>query len=159
MPATPAAAEPEPVLTLADFATEADACRSVTAAEWTPNPDALRFHRADAAVHLEATEPGGLMPLCRYTTDGGALLKLQLLELTTAAEPSARFIEAAEYVLALFAPDAAAWFAGEVSTRAKWPDGVMFRNREMRAQVVTVGNVAGTWELSITRAADYELQE
>ena len=36
-------------------------------------------------------------------------------------------------------------------TRAKWPDGVMFRNREMRAQVVTVGNVAGTWELSITR--------
>ena len=35
----------------------------------------------------------------------------------------------------------------------------MFRNREMRAQVVTVGNVAGTWELSITRAADYELQE
>ena len=78
------AAEPEPVLTLADFATEADACRSVTAAEWIPNPDALRFHRADAAVHLEATEPGGLMPLCRYTTDGGALLKLQLLELTTA---------------------------------------------------------------------------
>ena len=39
----------------------------------------------------------------------------------------------------------------------------MFRNREMRAQVVTVGtgrlDVAGTWELSITRAADYELQE
>lgn len=62
-------------------------------------------------------------------------------------------------MLARFAPEAAAWFAREVSTRKKWPDGAMFRHREMRAQVVTLGNVTGIWELSITRDVDYELQE
>ena len=110
---------------VADFATEGEACRSVTDAEWIENPDALRFHPKGSAIHVETTEPDGLMPLCRYATDGGALLKVQLLELNSAATPSDRFMEAAAYVIGMFASDdVAAWFENAVETRAKWPDGV-----------------------------------
>lgn len=144
---------------VADFATEGEACRSVTDAEWIENPDALRFHPKGSAIHVETTEPDGLMPLCRYATDGGALLKVQLLELNSAATPSDRFMEAAAYVIGMFASDdVAAWFENAVETRAKWPDGVAMVNHETTMQTVSVGNVAGLWEMSITRAADYALQ-
>ena len=36
---------PEPPPNVADFATEADACRSVTASEWVENSEAVAFHR------------------------------------------------------------------------------------------------------------------
>ena len=150
---------PAPVPTVADFQTEGEACRSVTDAEWEENPDEMRFHRKGSAIHVEAAEPGGLMTLCRYTTEGGELLKVLLLEITTAAAPSDRFMEAAAYVIALFADAAAAgWFEHQVKTRGRWPDGVAFRNHEMSKQTVTVGNVAEAWEMNITRDADYALQ-
>ena len=139
-----------------DFSTEGEACRSVTDAEWIENPDALRFHRKGSAIHVESTEPSGLMSLCRYATDDGALLKVQLLEINSAATPSDRFMEAAAYVIGLFAVDAAAWFENAVEMRAKWP--VAMVHHETAMQTVSIGNIAGLWEMIITRAADYALQ-
>ena len=128
----------------------------MTDAGWIENPDALRFHRKGSAIHVEATEPGGLLSLCRYATDGGALLKVQLLEINPAATPSDRFMEAAAYVIGLFAVDAVAWFENAVETRAKWPAGMV--HHETAMQTISVGNIAGSWEMSIARAADYALQ-
>ena len=148
-----------PVPSVAKSATEGEACRSVTDADWVENPDELRLHRKGSAIHVEATEPGGLMALCRYTTEGGELLMVLLVEFTTADAPSDRFMEAAAYVIALFADSAAGWFEHQVKTRGKWPDGVAIRNHEMWTQTVSVANVTGVWEMNITRDADYALQD
>ena len=152
--------EPEPPPNVADFATEADACRSVTASEWVENSEAVAFHRKGSAVHVEATEDGGLTAWCRYTTDGGELLKAHIVEFSTTAAPSDRFMRAAAYLLALFAADAAGWFEDEVRTRRQWPAGTSARSREMTGQTVTVFHIEGAaWQLSITRDADYTLQD
>ena len=40
--------------------------------------------------------------------------------------------------------------------RAKWP--VAMVHHETAMQTVSIGNIAGLWEMIITRAADYALQ-
>ena len=88
------------------------------------------------------------------------MLKAHIVEFSTTAAPSDRFMRAAAYLLALFAADATGWFEDEVRTRRQWPAGTSARSREMTGQTVTVFHIEGAaWQLSITRDADYTLQD
>ena len=61
-------------------------------------------------------------------------------------------------MIALFAADAAAWFENDVDSRSKRPDGVVQRNSAMVGQTVSVNNITGVRESTVTRDADYALQ-